>query len=83
MGFGGSCFPKDLRAAVATGREAGVRLELLEAVVAVNERQKRLMGEKVLAHFGGTGGPRASGSRCGAWRSSPAPTTCARPRPWS
>jgi UDPglucose 6-dehydrogenase len=65
VGFGGSCFPKDLRAAVATGREAGVRLELLEAVVEVNERQKRLMGEKVLAHFAGTGGP--AGKRVAVW----------------
>jgi UDPglucose 6-dehydrogenase len=67
VGFGGSCFPKDLRAAVATGREAGVRLELLEAVVAVNERQKRLMGEKVLAHFDhpDQGGP--AGKRVAVW----------------
>jgi UDPglucose 6-dehydrogenase len=53
VGFGGSCFPKDLRAAVSTGREAGVRLEILESVVAVNERQKALLGKKILAHFGG------------------------------
>jgi UDPglucose 6-dehydrogenase len=52
-GFGGSCFPKDLRAAISTGREAGYKLEILDAVVAVNERQKRKLGEKVLAHFGG------------------------------
>lgn len=52
-GFGGSCFPKDLRAAVSTAREAGTRLEILDAVVAVNERQKRRLGEKVLKHFGG------------------------------
>ena len=52
-GFGGSCFPKDLRAAVSTGREVGYNLEILDAVVAVNERQKRKLGEKVLAHFGG------------------------------
>ena len=56
IGFGGSCFPKDLRAAVMTGRDAGVRLEVLEAVLAVNERQKRLLGERILQHFGGEGG---------------------------
>jgi len=66
-GFGGSCFPKDLRAAVATGREAGVRLEVLEAVVAVNERQKRLMGEKVLAHFQGPGQGGPAGKRVAVW----------------
>jgi UDPglucose 6-dehydrogenase len=51
-GFGGSCFPKDLRAAISTGREVGYKLEILDAVVDVNERQKRRLGEKVLAHFG-------------------------------
>jgi UDPglucose 6-dehydrogenase len=52
-GFGGSCFPKDLRACISTGREAGYELRILEAVVFVNEKQKRRLGEKVLAHFDG------------------------------
>lgn len=52
-GFGGSCFPKDLRACITTGREVGYDLQILDAVVAVNEKQKRLLGEKVLKHFGG------------------------------
>jgi UDPglucose 6-dehydrogenase len=52
-GFGGSCFPKDLRAAISTGREVGYKLEVLDAVVAVNERQKQRLGEKMVAHFGG------------------------------
>jgi UDPglucose 6-dehydrogenase len=52
-GFGGSCFPKDLRAAISTGREVGYKLEVLDAVVEVNERQKRRLGEKVTKHFGG------------------------------
>ena len=50
-GFGGSCFPKDLRAAISTGREVGYKLDILDAVVAVNERQKKKMGEKILGHF--------------------------------
>jgi UDPglucose 6-dehydrogenase len=41
-GYGGSCFPKDVRALVATGRESGVPLGLLEAVHEVNEAQKRI-----------------------------------------
>jgi UDPglucose 6-dehydrogenase len=52
-GFGGSCFPKDLRAAISTGEEAGMRLEILNAVVTVNERQKHRLAEKIVAHFGG------------------------------
>ena len=62
-GFGGSCFPKDLRAAISTGREVGYKLEVLDAVVAVNERQKRRLGEKVLAHFGGD----LKGKRIAVW----------------
>src|SRR4051794_9879137 len=79
-GFGGSCFPKDLRAAVSTGKEVGYDLQILNAVVAVNERQKRKLGEKVLKHFGGN----LKGKRFAIWasRSSPAPTTRARHPRW-
>jgi len=62
-GFGGSCFPKDLRAAVSTGKEVGYDLSILNAVVAVNERQKKKLGEKVLAHFGGN----LKGKRIAVW----------------
>jgi UDPglucose 6-dehydrogenase len=62
-GFGGSCFPKDLRAAISTGREVGYKLEILDAVVSVNERQKKRLGEKVLAHFGGD----VKGKRIAVW----------------
>jgi UDPglucose 6-dehydrogenase len=62
-GFGGSCFPKDLRACISTGREAGVHLEILEAVVAINERQKKRLGDKILAHFGGS----VAGKRVAVW----------------
>jgi UDPglucose 6-dehydrogenase len=51
-GFGGSCFPKDLRAAISTGKDVGYKLDILDAVVAVNERQKKKLGEKILGHFG-------------------------------
>jgi len=62
-GFGGSCFPKDLRACITTGREVGYDLQILDAVVAVNEKQKRLLGEKVLKHFGGN----LKGKRIAVW----------------
>jgi len=62
-GFGGSCFPKDLRAAVSTGKDVGYELSILNAVVAVNERQKKKLGEKVLAHFGGD----VKGKRIAVW----------------
>ncbi len=41
-GYGGSCFPKDVRALIATGRESGVALGVLEAVHEANESQKRV-----------------------------------------
>jgi UDPglucose 6-dehydrogenase len=63
VGFGGSCFPKDLRAAVSTGHEAGLKLEILEAVVAVNERQKRILGDRIIKHFGGS----LAGKRIAVW----------------
>jgi UDPglucose 6-dehydrogenase len=62
-GFGGSCFPKDLRAAISTGRDVGYELEILDAVVAVNERQKKKLGEKILAHFKGD----LKGKRIAVW----------------
>ncbi|MDX2023798.1 MAG: UDP-glucose/GDP-mannose dehydrogenase family protein [Deltaproteobacteria bacterium] len=62
-GFGGSCFPKDLRACISTGREAGHHLRILEAVVEVNDTQKKRMGEKVLKHFKGN----LKGKRVAVW----------------
>lgn len=52
-GFGGSCFPKDLRALVATARAAQGTVEIAEAATRVNDRQKRRLGEKIDAHFRG------------------------------
>jgi len=52
VGYGGSCFPKDVRAVIRTAEEGGVDFSLLKAVEAVNERQKHLLVEKVRARFG-------------------------------
>jgi UDPglucose 6-dehydrogenase len=51
-GFGGSCFPKDIRALQHTGRATGVPLQILGAVERVNEAQKQLLGEKIRARLG-------------------------------
>ncbi|MBI2088834.1 MAG: UDP-glucose/GDP-mannose dehydrogenase family protein [Deltaproteobacteria bacterium] len=51
VGYGGSCFPKDVRAMIAMG-EPGLDMELLRAVERVNERQKTLLADKVKRHFG-------------------------------
>jgi UDPglucose 6-dehydrogenase len=52
-GFGGSCFPKDTRSAVHFAREAGEALEIVEAVVRVNERQRIRMVDKIVGALGG------------------------------
>ena len=53
IGYGGSCFPKDVKALLQTGREYGYQLRILDAVEAVNEDQKQLLFQKVLRHFDG------------------------------
>jgi UDPglucose 6-dehydrogenase len=62
-GFGGSCFPKDLRALIHTGRQNDVPLGVVEAASRANDKQKHLLGEKVLAHFGG----KLAGKRIAVW----------------
>ncbi|MCL3780466.1 UDP-glucose/GDP-mannose dehydrogenase family protein [Prolixibacteraceae bacterium JC049] len=51
-GYGGSCFPKDVKALVKTGAEFGHRLEILEAVENVNNRQKSILVRKAKSFFG-------------------------------
>ena len=50
-GFGGSCFPKDVRALIKTAQDHDVSLRILEAVEATNEIRKRAMARKVLPAF--------------------------------
>ncbi len=63
-GYGGSCFPKDVKALAHTAYEAGYTPELLEAVESVNARQKRVLVERVRAHFGDEG---LAGRTFGLW----------------
>jgi UDPglucose 6-dehydrogenase len=51
-GYGGSCFPKDVQALQRTAREYGSELRILNAVEAVNERQKEVLLDKITARFG-------------------------------
>ena len=53
-GFGGSCFPKDVRALIKTAQDNETPLRILEAVAAVNDTRKRAMARKVSAMFSGT-----------------------------
>jgi len=52
VGFGGSCFPKDVRALMTMARAVGLDFDLLRSVERVNERQKRTLLEKAQKHFG-------------------------------
>jgi UDPglucose 6-dehydrogenase len=52
IGYGGSCFPKDVKALVQTLRAEGIDASILEAVEAVNESQKQRLGQAVEEHFG-------------------------------
>ncbi|MCB9876770.1 MAG: UDP-glucose/GDP-mannose dehydrogenase family protein [Planctomycetes bacterium] len=52
IGYGGSCFPKDVKALVRTGRESGYELRILQSVEDVNEAQKHVLFTKVKKHFG-------------------------------
>ncbi len=51
-GYGGSCFPKDVKALVYTAKELGMNLQIVEATERVNAEQKKYMVGKVLKHFG-------------------------------
>jgi UDPglucose 6-dehydrogenase len=62
-GFGGSCFPKDVKALQRSAIEAGRPLRLLSAVDSVNQSQKRVLGDKIRARFGA----RLSGRRFALW----------------
>lgn len=52
-GYGGSCFPKDVKALITTARQNGYKMEVLEAVERVNEKQKNILFEKLLAYYNG------------------------------
>ena len=52
IGYGGSCFPKDVKALVRAGEENGHALRILQAVEDVNDDQKQVMVKKVMAQFG-------------------------------
>ena len=62
-GYGGSCFPKDVKALIRTGDEYNRSLEILKAVEFVNENQKSVIPSKIKSHFGDS----LSGRKLGIW----------------
>jgi len=63
IGYGGSCFPKDVRALVDFARDAGVELQIASAVETVNHDQKRVLARKIVDRFGED----LTGRRFGIW----------------
>ncbi|CAN5447521.1 hypothetical protein BH10BDE1_BH10BDE1_06700 [soil metagenome] len=55
VGFGGSCFPKDVKALVHSGREAGVPMALVEAADSANDRQKLVLFDRIRDYFSSRG----------------------------
>ena len=51
VGYGGSCFPKDVKALIRTGNELGYDLRILQAVEDVNDSQKEVLSDKIKGHF--------------------------------
>src|SRR5262245_6188686 len=58
IGYGGSCFPKDVKALLHTAADAGSALPLLDAVESVNAEQKRVLARKIKKRFGKLAGKR-------------------------
>ena len=77
-GFGGSCFPKDLRALLHTAEHNGMPLRLLRSVTDVNDTASGTSCSANSKRNSRKDWP-ASPSRSGAWRSNPTPMTCAKP----
>jgi UDPglucose 6-dehydrogenase len=63
IGYGGSCFPKDVRALIHAGKQADLDLKLLRAADEVNERQKTILTQRVQEYFGGS----LKGKTIGMW----------------
>lgn len=53
VGYGGSCFPKDVQALAKTAQEHGYDFRILNSVMNVNSRQKEVLADKIIRHFGG------------------------------
>jgi len=63
VGYGGSCFPKDVKALIRTGDEYNRSLEILKAVELVNDRQKLVLPAKLKTHYGSS----LKGKQIGLW----------------
>ena len=63
IGYGGSCFPKDVKALHKSGKDSGYNFEILESVIEVNQRQKTALIPKIKRYFG----ENLTGKKFGVW----------------
>ncbi len=63
IGYGGSCFPKDVKALHKSGKDSGYEFQILDSVIRVNHRQKTILIPKIKAYFGES----LKGKRIGVW----------------
>lgn len=63
VGYGGSCFPKDVKALNLTSKEHNYDFRILSAVMDVNDRQKHILSQKIISHFG----ENLSGKKIAVW----------------
>jgi UDPglucose 6-dehydrogenase len=63
IGYGGSCFPKDVQALAKSGKDAGYDFKIISSVMQVNERQKTTLTDKIKKHYGGN----VKGKRFAMW----------------
>jgi UDPglucose 6-dehydrogenase len=63
IGYGGSCFPKDVKALHKSGKDSGYEFQILDSVIRVNHRQKTILIPKIEDYFGGS----LKGKRIGVW----------------
>jgi UDPglucose 6-dehydrogenase len=71
IGYGGSCFPKDVKALIKTAQDIGYSLDIVKAVENVNARQKEVVFNKIMKHFNGN----IKGRTFGIWGLSFKPNT--------
>lgn len=71
IGYGGSCFPKDVKALHKSGKEVGLDFQILDSVMSVNDAQKTIFLQHMKAHFGGS----LQGIRVAMWGLSFKPET--------
>lgn len=73
VGFGGSCFPKDIRSLKATAQKVNYQTPMLDAIESINIKQKKILGEKIRRYFAKSGG--VKGKTIAIWGISFKPNT--------